>query len=175
MSHRIAFSTTLVAVAGLITLHAVSAQQPAASGDLNAALLAEVRGLRAAMEQLASAGPRIQLAMGRLQLQEQRVNTLIRRDDALREQIASKENERLELRDQLARFENALSAETDPDKREHLQRQGDGFKSALERLTADIQRLRADESEAANALAVEQGRWTEINARLEALDRALGK
>src|SRR5437762_13620444 len=43
------------------------------------ALLVEVRGLRAAIEQLASAGPRVQLALGRVQLQEQRVNALMRR------------------------------------------------------------------------------------------------
>jgi hypothetical protein len=37
--------------------------------DVLGALLTEVRGLRQAMEQMASAGPRAQLALGRLQLQ----------------------------------------------------------------------------------------------------------
>jgi hypothetical protein len=40
------------------------------------ALLREVDGLRVAMEQKASAGPRVQLAIKRLQLQEQRVNNM---------------------------------------------------------------------------------------------------
>jgi capsule polysaccharide export protein KpsE/RkpR len=55
-----------------------------ASADVLPALLTEVRGLRAAMEQVASAGPRVQLALGRVQLQEQRINNLIRRLDEVR-------------------------------------------------------------------------------------------
>jgi predicted negative regulator of RcsB-dependent stress response len=39
---------------------------------------------RAAMERMAAAGPRVQLALGRVQLQEQRINTLIRRLDEIR-------------------------------------------------------------------------------------------
>ena len=37
-------------------------------------LLAEVRGLRAAIEQMTSSASRVQLALGRLQLQEPRLN-----------------------------------------------------------------------------------------------------
>ena len=49
-----------------------AAQTPGASqsGDIMPALLQEVRGLRVAMEQMTSAGARVQLALGRLQLQE---------------------------------------------------------------------------------------------------------
>ncbi len=58
---------------------------PAAQGqDVLPALLVEVRGLRAAMEAMASSGPRVQLALGRLQLQEQRVNNLLRRLETAR-------------------------------------------------------------------------------------------
>jgi hypothetical protein len=51
--------------------------------DVLPALLVEVRGLRAAMEQMASAGPRIQLFVSRLQLQEARVNAMARRLDEI--------------------------------------------------------------------------------------------
>jgi hypothetical protein len=71
------------ALLAIIALRAPVAGQTAQSNqDTLAALLAEVRGLRAAMEQMASAAPRVQLAMGRLQLQEQRVSTVVRRADA---------------------------------------------------------------------------------------------
>src|SRR5436190_11961823 len=56
--------------------------------DVLPALLTEVRGLRAAMEQMAAAGPRVQLALGRVQLQEQRINTLIRRLDEAHASVA---------------------------------------------------------------------------------------
>jgi hypothetical protein len=44
------------------------ARQDRQDPDVLSALLVEVRGLRAAMEQLGAAGPRVQLALGRLQL-----------------------------------------------------------------------------------------------------------
>src|SRR5574338_709205 len=49
------------------------------SEDVLPALLSEVRGLRAALEQMASAGPRIQLSVARLQLEEARINDMNRR------------------------------------------------------------------------------------------------
>jgi hypothetical protein len=36
------------------------------------------------------------------------------------------------------------------------------------------QQLRARENDAAQALATEQARWAELNARLDELDRSLG-
>src|ERR671913_210744 len=65
--------------------------------DVLTALLMEVRGLRSVMEQMASAGPRVQLALGRLQLQEQRVNTMIRRAEGMRESVGRAERETKEL------------------------------------------------------------------------------
>ena len=63
------------AVAVLIVLATTAGgetpQQP--NQDTLGALLVEVRGLRGAIEQMASVGPRVQLAMGRLQLHEQRL------------------------------------------------------------------------------------------------------
>ena len=53
-----------------------AAQAPGSSnsGDIMPALLQEVRGLRAAIEQMTASASRVQLALGRLQLQEQRLN-----------------------------------------------------------------------------------------------------
>ena len=50
------------------------AQQTTAAPDVLTALLIEVRGLRAAMEQAAFAGPSVDLLLGRVQLQEQRIS-----------------------------------------------------------------------------------------------------
>ena len=59
--------TALLAVCALRTPLAGQAAVTS-NQDTLAALLVEVRGLRAAMEQMASAGPRVQLAFGRLQM-----------------------------------------------------------------------------------------------------------
>ena len=78
------------AVAVLIVLATTAGgetpQQP--NQDTLGALLVEVRGFRSAIEQMASVGPSIELAMGRLQLQEQRINTLVRRGDVVRDALA---------------------------------------------------------------------------------------
>lgn len=46
-------------------------------------------------------------------------------------------------------------------------------KRELARVVADLQRLNTEEASVAAEAATEQGRWTEINQRLEELERAL--
>src|SRR5829696_2779194 len=70
-----------------------SVQAQPASTDVLPALLTEVKGLRAAMEQMAGAGPRVQLSVGRLQLQEGRIAGMIRRLDTVRDTLASSRRE----------------------------------------------------------------------------------
>jgi len=172
--------TWALVTAGLVVIAgwsgAATGQAPAAQDqDVVAALLVEVRGLRTAMEQMAAAGPRVQLALGRLQLQEQRVNTLLRRHDDVKARIASEEQQAGQLRDELARLEERLRRETDVKEREALEERSGSFKLLLERLTGEIQRLQAEEIGVAQGVASERGRWMDINAQLEALERALGR
>src|SRR5687768_11401627 len=87
--------------------HAEAAQN-AQGQDVLPALLVEVRGLRAAMEQMASSGPRVQLALGRLQLQEQRVNNLLRRLETTRGSLAGAQREEEQSRQQFAAMEEML-------------------------------------------------------------------
>lgn len=89
--HRPAAAVILVlAVAATLTGAVLSARQspPATNDEVLPALLAEVKGLRAAMEQMASAGPRVQLFVGRLQLQEARITSMARRLDTVRDSLA---------------------------------------------------------------------------------------
>ena len=43
------------------------------------------------------------------------------------------------------------------------------------RAATEVQRLQVEESGIVQELATEQGRWTDINQRMEELERALGK
>ncbi len=143
--------------------------------DLTAALLVEVRGLRQAMERMASAGPRIQLALGRLQLQEQRVNTMLRRHDDIKAQIAATETQIGQVRDSQSRLDQELRRATSPDVREQFEQEAEMTKTMIERFTTELQRLQAEEIAVAQAVASEQSRWMDINTRLEALERELQK
>ena len=174
--------TSMLWIAGAALL-AIFTFRPSVAGqtapshqDTLAALFVEVRGLRAAMEQMASVGPSIQLAMGRLQLQEQRINTLVRRADGLHEALALAHKQAAALQDRLGNAQRELEGDTAPEWQSHLQREVlPLLKQELARATAEIQRLQTEESEAASQVASEQARWAEINQRLEDLDRALAR
>jgi chromosome segregation ATPase len=150
-------------------------QSAAANPDVMVALLTEVRGLRAAMEQMASAGPRVQLAMGRLQLQEQRLNTMLRRLDDLHERIAGAEGADAQHRADLARLEDAAQHASDPPERLAVAERVRELKTIVTRGAAEIQRLQSEETVLSGNVAAEQARWVDINQRLEELDRSLGR
>ena len=150
---------------------------PAAPADLMPALLEEIRGLRAAMEQMSSAGPRVQLALGRLQLQEQRINTSIKRADDARSRLAQLQREQAALQQQVRGFESEIKdrARTNGEGPTVEQLTGllEHHKQMLTSQTAELQRAAAEEALYANEVATEQARWTEINQRLEDLERML--
>jgi chromosome segregation ATPase len=142
--------------------------------DVLASLLAEVRGLRAAMEQVASVGPRVQLSMGRLQLQEQRVTAALRKVDDLHERRTDAERDVAQMRSQIAHAQEMMEkTPLDSPERQTLEAQNRALREAVGIRASDVQRLASEEADAASALAAEQGRWNDINQRLEDLERAL--
>jgi chromosome segregation ATPase len=166
----------LLACAFATTLRA---RQNRPESDVLAALLIEVRGLRAALESLAAAGPRVQLAMGRLQLQEQRISMLVRRLDEVRDRRVNAERELENQKRRVSSLEETLrQGPMAPDgrpSREELEAVLRDSRTQLPQFTASVQRLQNEEAALSQDVAVEQGRWAEINQRLEELDRALGR
>jgi chromosome segregation ATPase len=142
--------------------------------EVLAALLTEVRGLRQAMEQIGAAGPRVQLALGRLQLQEQRVNTMIRRLETLRDAVAKAEKDVQTTQLQLSGMENMFKSDTPPsvEDRNPMTAVVDTLKKSVAAGMAEVQRLQAEEAQLQQQIAAEQGRWGEINRALEDLERA---
>jgi peptidoglycan hydrolase CwlO-like protein len=166
----------LVAAGAGLSVRARAAAQAtrATDQDVLPALLIEVRGLRAAMEQMASAGPQVQLALGRLQLQEQRVNNLLRRMESVQNELAGTLQESDRAGQEFARMENALkSGGVPPEERQQLESVLSQLKAAQGHALSKVQRLQVEESGLTQDLATEQGRWTEINQRMEELERAL--
>ena len=169
-----------VAVVLLAGWTVVRAQAPAGTGpiDIMPALLEEVRGLRHAMEQMSTAGPRVQLALGRLQLQEQRMNTSIKRAEDARTRLAQLQREQAALQQQLRGFEAELKASAnrgngDGPNAEQFAAMIEHHKQQLTTHNAEMQRVAAEEAMYSAEVASEQSRWTEFNQRLEELERAL--
>ena len=131
------------------TAGAQTPQQP--NQDTLGALLVEVRGLRSAIEQMASVGPNIQLAMGRLQLQEQRINTLVRRADVLRDALVAAHKRAGEMRDRIGNLQRALKDSTEPLHRSNIEGELPTIKQELARVTAEVQRLQTEESRGGSA------------------------
>jgi hypothetical protein len=164
-----------VALAGALACgslaHSTFGQAP--QQDALSTLLVEVRALRGAIEQMASAGARVQLAMGRLQLQEQRVNTLARRLEEVRRSRVVADQKVSDDRNALVETEERLRRIADPAERQAFEQRSRELKLMIARDSAELQRLAAEETELSGVIAVEQRRWTDINSQLEDLDRAL--
>ena len=149
---------------------AAGSPQPAA--DPMVALLGEVHALRLAMEQSASVTPRMHLTVSCLNMQEQRVTHLASQLDQVRRELSAAVLESQKLSDRLAEDEGSL---LNPD--EKIRRAAELEVAALKRMMANqsrlLQDLRTRENEAAQALASEQSRWIDLNARLDELERLL--
>ena len=177
--HRPAAAVTLVlAVAATLTGAVVSARQssPATNDEVLPALLAEVKGLRAAMEQMASAGPRVQLFVGRLQLQEARITSMARRLDTVRDSLAGAQAHYENTRQRFKELQSAMAENREGlPPRAELESLLANLRSEVSAAKTAVDRLTAEEAQLVQDLTVEQGRWTEINQRLDELERALIK
>src|SRR5690606_28974499 len=74
-----------------LSLATLQVQAPLPQPAATDALVQEVRALREAVEQVLSASIRVQLMMGRLQLQEARIQALVRQEAELEARIAGVE------------------------------------------------------------------------------------
>jgi chromosome segregation ATPase len=128
------------------------------------------------MEQMAAAGPRVQLALGRLQLQEQRVNTMIRRLETVREALTKAEKEVATAESSMAPVQSMFGIDKDSvDEKHPMSAMVEAFKKGIAAGTAEVQRLQAEEAQLQQQIATEQGRWSDINRALEELERSFAK
>ena len=167
---NIRFVHTLIAA---LFLSFASSSIASAQQSDSAELLREVRLLRQTIETITATNIRVQIVFGRLQMQEQRTVTATQRLDAARQQLTSIV-EQISNLDAEAKLQ-AEAAETprDAEHREMLlqmKRESERYRGSLE---AQRMRAAAEEAEAANCLALEQGQWAELNQRLEELERSL--
>jgi hypothetical protein len=178
MASRSVFVIASIVVACLSG--SVSVKTQTQSQDVTTALLTEVRALRTTIALVARAGASGQLALGRLQLQEQLVNLLIGRLDKTREDLAVSQREVLEQRENCKSVESALTTsavgalhtESQPS-REAVEQMVTRCRTEAAAVTAESQRLAAEETGLAGDLSTEQARWSELNQRLEEIEMVL--
>jgi chromosome segregation ATPase len=170
-----------VILAGAVKVSGQSAAPAPARDDVLVSLLGEVRGLRAAMEQMASAGPRVQLFASRLQLQETRINNMLRRLDTVRDRMGESQQELARLQVEEKQLEAALGEQkgsTSAEAREEMNMATllmGGVRGKMATASAALNRHTAEEAQLVAEITTEQGRWTAINQQLDELERALAK
>ncbi len=169
------FRTAGVVTGVMIGIVAVVASQgalptPSAAKTSSDELLAEVRALRAEINQAASTSIRAQLFVARLQLQEQRVNAVARQLADVQNRLALAQQGQAVMRDRLTATEEGQARLPLEDRSEDEIR---ALTLQLEQGQSREQELRAQESALSSAAAAEQTRWTDFNDRLDALERSL--
>jgi hypothetical protein len=170
-----AFAASL-AFAGRPAFAQAAPQTPQRETDPIAALTAEFRALRAELSSAAAASLRLQMLVARLQAQEQRIIYL----DRLRSETAVRRSNAEQGRNELARrigqqLTGEETTKLDPEKRREFEGMIGSEKSQLALQDRTLQQLRVEETDAVNALAQEQGRWNDFNARLDELERTLSQ
>ena len=149
------------------------AQGPVSDAHTLEALLSEVHQLRIALERSNGIAPRIQIAVERLKLQQEQVARTARELADLRRELDGNRSNLTRMQQHLQSVENAESQETDLARKRDL---GDALKMAKlenEQVEKSLQQLQLHEGELAGQMQSEQSRLTELNDRLDQLERAL--
>lgn len=152
---------------------AVSAQgerKPATLDDL----VAEMRGLRADLSQSSAGAMRMQVLTARLSLQEQRIAVLATQRAELVARLAGAARERGDVETRVKRLQVSLdNVGADAHMREELTAAIKAETPRVSQRQQAEQELRNQEAELAAAIASEQARWQDFNARLDDLERSL--
>jgi hypothetical protein len=166
---------TRVLIGILAAASFAAAQQTGASQEANTlqALLKEVHALRIALEQSNQIGPRIQIVLARIQLQEERVRIANRQLQDARDKVGDEKTRRATLEDRIKQFEAQQAHASDNNLRKQLEFDLTEMKAAVERSNVVEQQFRAREAEANSLLLTEQGRWNEANDALATIERLL--
>lgn len=133
----------------------------------------ELRALRESVERFLAANVRVQLLMGRLQLQEARIQTIVRQASDLDTQMAQLTREREEVIRQRSAMERLSRQASDAQERDDASRQAGHLANVLKQIEARLATVGADLAAVQQTLSAEQNRWGEFNGRLEELELEL--
>jgi len=149
---------------------AVEAPRLEGDGSL-AALTAEVRQLRGAVEDLARSQTRTQALGVYLSAQQGRLQQADAQLAAARQELDSATAVRDKIEAQLTELLAAQPRATLPEKRAEIEDAIKGMQSEQVRVDRTLQQAQRRESDLSEALRSEETRWNELIARLEALAR----
>ena len=130
-----------------------------------AALTAEVRQLRVAVEQLARSQTEAQALGAALSAQQRRVEQMSAQLDVVRKEIEEAAGRSSGFQDRAARFSQELSATGDQAQRAEMEGMLRSIEAEREAAEPELQNARGRESNLSRALALEEDRWNDLLAR----------
>jgi hypothetical protein len=158
----------------LLVVGVVSGQgqrSPATLDDL----LRELRGLRADLNASVTATSKVQLVVGRMQVQEQRIAALSQDLAAVRTEANTSSRSKITSVTIASLEERLRSGAVIPERRAAFERELIEMNERLQREEQRANDLRYRENELLNMLVTEQGRWIDFSSRLDDLERALSR
>ena len=132
-------------------------------------LLNELRALRTELREFSSASLRAQLLVARLQLQEQRINTVWRQLAEVEDSLQANEKNRTAPEGILKLMGVEPGAEPPKEMAPVLEM----FKNQMTAAEKTDSDLKVRQTELMQLMTQEQSRWTVFNTQLEALEKAL--
>jgi len=135
-------------------------------------LLVEVQTLRVAIERSTLLGARTQIAMQRIQMQETRTSRLAQTLDGVRREITELGFQAERLAARIKELEDR-SAHVDPNLRKDVEAEIKQLKREQEQMAGIEQQRHAREAEIVTQHQLEQGRLTDLQARVDEMERAL--
>jgi len=164
----------LVLISLMLSVFA-TAQQPPGPSDTQILqqLVAEVRQLRLALERTNSVNSRLQITLQRIQVQQKQVNRISGQLESLHNGIVRSEAERGQASSNLADLESRIEQEQNPNTQKTLQGEQKYMKAAAEQKARVVQDERTREAELTSALQAEQAKLSELQTRLDSLEKLI--
>ena len=150
--------------------------QTADKPDTLQSLLSEVRQLRQAIETMTAASQRVQIALYMVQMQDSAVARETARFNNVHDKCTELQGGQQRITTEIQKLEGDQSAGTiPPQEAPHVQGLLADMKHRLEATSAEAQACQATEAEASSQLRKQQAILSDLQERLQRLDKALEK
>ena len=159
----------------LCAIAAAAQPQPSSPDPLLQALLSEVHQLRVAIERSNTIGPRIQLTVERIKIQQSAVNRIADQLELVRRDLESRQGAVSRTAEDIRSGETMLTQASDPVMQRQLEAQIRELKSTLQMHQTQIEALRTHEADLSGRLHSEQSTLDGLNDKLDQMERSLSQ
>jgi hypothetical protein len=163
---------TLLAIASLAVIAAGVGYAQSQAVPPQDPVVAEIRAMRADLNERLEATIRTQLLVARLQVQEQRINGVVRQLEEINTKLRANDTSKEQVEQGLKMFGAMGSADENPEGADFFL---GPLKAGLAKVAKTDADLKLQQSELMGTLTQEQARWSAFNSRLDELEKLFAK